>query len=127
MASELSSATSQLVGALFENPVGRTLTDAYQAFSDRRAKLGLSNPGTVENVSKEVQRDVFLTNLMHTGLRADVTKAMCMSPMFQVSHQFAMGERLQPFAFAALYGTNNVSIRRRGTRSMRTREGSDDG
>jgi mitochondrial import receptor subunit TOM40 len=108
MASELSSA---LCSTLFENPIGRSISSAYQAFSDRRAKLGLSNPGTVENVSREVQRDVFLTNLMHSGLRADITKAMSMSPMFQVSHQFAMGDRLQPFAFAALYGTNNVSIR----------------
>ena len=27
---------------------------------------------------------------------------------FQVSHQFAMGERLNPYAFAALYGSEKV-------------------
>lgn len=96
-------------GALFHNPITRRIANVYNSFSVRREKLGLSNPGTVESVAKEVQRDVFLTNYMHTGLRADLTKAFSMSPLFQVSHQFAMGERLQPYAFAALYGTNNVS------------------
>ncbi|KAI1853704.1 hypothetical protein JX265_003963 [Neoarthrinium moseri] len=110
MASELSSTSSSMFGALYQNPIARSLSDVYQSFSDRRAKLGLTNPGTVDNVSREVTREVFLTNYMHTGLRADLTKAFSISPLFQVSHQFAMGERLQPYAFAALYGTNNVFL-----------------
>lgn len=109
MAFELSPAPSSSFGALTNNPLARSLSSAYNAFSERRAKLGLSNPGSIENVAKEVQREVFLTNYMHTGLRADLTKAFSLSPLFQVSHQFAMGERMQPYAFAALYGTNNVS------------------
>ncbi|ETS80201.1 Mitochondrial import receptor subunit tom-40 [Pestalotiopsis fici W106-1] len=110
MAVELSSAPSSSFGALTENPIARSLSSAYNAFSDRRAKLGLSNPGSIEGVAKEVQREVFLTNYMHTGLRADLTKAFSLSPLFQVSHQFAMGERMQPYAFAALYGTNKVFL-----------------
>lgn len=108
--SELSPPSSSAFGALFQNPIARSMSEAYQAFSERRKKLGLSNPGTVETVAKEVQRDVFLTNYMHTGLRADVTKAFSISPLFQVSHQFAMGERLQPYAFAALFGTSKMFL-----------------
>lgn len=97
-------------GILLNNPIARGFRDVYQSFSDRREKLGLSNPGTVESIAKEVQREVFLTNYMHTGLRADLTKPFSMSPFFQVSHQFAMGERMQPYAFAAMFGTNKVSL-----------------
>jgi mitochondrial import receptor subunit TOM40 len=45
---------------------------------------------------------------MFSGLRADVTKAFSLQPLFQVSHQFAMGERLNPYTFAALYGTSKL-------------------
>ncbi len=92
-------------------PVLSSLSDVLKAFSDRREKLGLSNPGSVENVGKEVQRDVFLNNYMFTGLKADLTKAFSLSPLFQVSHQFAMGERLNPYTFAAMYGTSKVCLR----------------
>lgn len=93
---------------LTTNPLSNALCDALNSFSERRAKLGLSNPGTIENLNKEVTRDVFLTNYMFSGMRADVTKAFSMSPLFQVSHAFAMGDRLNPYTFAALYGTNKV-------------------
>lgn len=98
----------QIQNVLLNNPVAHTLSDAINSFSERRAKLGLSNPGTTENLTKEVQRDVLLSNYMFTGLRADLTKAFSMSPLFQVSHQFAMGDRLNPYTFAALYGTSKV-------------------
>lgn len=97
------------LGFLTSNPIANAVGDAYRSFSDRRAKLGLMNPGTVESISKEVQREVSLTNYMHTGLRADLTKAVSMSPLFQVSHQFAIGEHMKPYAFAALFGNNKVS------------------
>jgi len=93
---------------LRNNFIAVGLADAWRSFSDRRAKLGLSNPGSVENLAKEVQRDVLLNNFMFTGVRADLTKIFSINPLFQVSHQFAMGDRLNPYTFAALYGTNNV-------------------
>lgn len=93
---------------LITNPLAATVADALNSFSERRAKLGLSNPGTVENLAKEVQRDVLLQGYMFTGIKADLTKMFSVSPLFQVSHQFAMSERLSPYNFAALYGTNNV-------------------
>ncbi|KAI1352519.1 mitochondrial import receptor subunit TOM40 [Xylaria sp. FL0043] len=98
------------LGFLTANPLANAVSDAYRSFSERRAKLALTNPGTVEAISKEVQREVSLTNYMHTGLRADLTKAVSLSPLFQVSHQFAMGEHMKPYAFAALLGTNNVFL-----------------
>ncbi|KAH6611171.1 mitochondrial import receptor subunit tom40 [Trichoderma cornu-damae] len=93
---------------IFSNPVAATIGDALNYFSERRAKLGLSNPGTIETLFKEVQRDVFLSNYMFTGIRADLTKIFSMAPLFQVSHQFAMGERINPYTFAAMYGTGKV-------------------
>lgn len=103
---------------LFSNPIALTLGDALNSFSERRAKLGLANPGTIETLSKEVQREVFLNNHMFTGIRADLTKAFSMSPLFQVSHGFAMGEKLNPYTFAAMYGTSNVSCHAPATASF---------
>lgn len=104
----MSSTSSSPLAFLGNNPIAKSLSDVYGSFQERRAKLGLSNPGTVENLAKEVQRDVLLNNYMFTGLRADITKAFSMNPLFQVSHAFALGERSNPYTFAALYGTNKV-------------------
>lgn len=90
------------------SPLGR-LQDIYNAFHERREALGLSNPGTVENIAKEVQRDVFLNNLSFSGLRAELTKAFSAAPLFQVSHSLSMGSQLQPpYAYTALYGSPKV-------------------
>ncbi|CAL3966061.1 hypothetical protein PZA11_002836 [Diplocarpon coronariae] len=94
---------------MYNNPISVALADTYNAFSERRAALGLSNPGTVENIAREVQRDVFLNNHTFSGLRADITKAFSISPLFQVSHAFSMGSQgLPPYTFAALFGTNKI-------------------
>lgn len=95
---------------LYANSITAALLDNYRSFSDRRGALRLPNPGTVDNIAREVQRDVFLTNYTFTGLRADLTKAFSISPLFQVSHAFSMGSQgLPPYTFAALFGTNKVS------------------
>ena len=104
----MASTTDALTTFLQTNPVAVSIAESWQSLTDRRSKLGLSNPGTVESLAKEVQRDVLLTNHMFTGIKADLTKPFSVSPLFQVSHQFALGERLQPYTFAALYGTNQV-------------------
>ncbi|KAI1818173.1 mitochondrial import receptor subunit TOM40 [Poronia punctata] len=110
MESSLEVKPSSPLGFLTSNPIANAVSNAYQSFSDRRAKLGLTNPGDLDSISKEVQREVSLTNYMHSGLRADLTKAVSLSPLFQVSHQFAMGEHMKPYAFAALYGSNQVFL-----------------
>jgi mitochondrial import receptor subunit TOM40 len=94
---------------LTENVVARQLRDIYLAFSERREALGLPFPGTIENINKEVTRDVFLNNHTFSGLRADITKAFSVSPMFQVSHALSAGSQgLPPYTFAALYGSPKV-------------------
>jgi mitochondrial import receptor subunit TOM40 len=94
---------------LYNNSVAAALRDSYASFSERRETLGLSNPGAVENIAREVQRDVFLSNHTFTGLRADLTKAFSITPFFQVTHAFAMGSQgLPPYNFAALFGTNKI-------------------
>jgi mitochondrial import receptor subunit TOM40 len=98
------------LGFLYNNAVTAALADTYTSFSERRAALGLSNPGKVDNIAKEVQREVFLNNFMFSGLRADLTKGFSVNPYFNVSHAFASGSQaLAPYTFACLYGTDKVS------------------
>jgi hypothetical protein len=102
------------LGFLTDNAIISTLKDTYNVFSERRGALGLSNPGTVENIAREVQKDVLLSNFMFTGFRADVTKVFSMTPLFRISHAFAMGSQggAAPYSFAAMYGTPQVWSRR---------------
>lgn len=91
------------------NALMDSILDTYRAFQDRRSLLGLSNPGTVDNIAREVQRDVLLTNLMFSGLRAELNKSFSIAPLFQISHAFSAGSQvLSPYTFLALFGTNNV-------------------
>lgn len=97
------------LGFMYSNGVSRALGETYTSFSERRAALGLSNPGTVDNIAQEVQRSVFLNNYTFTGLRADLIKAFSISPLFQISHGFASGAQdLPPYTFSALFGTNKI-------------------
>jgi mitochondrial import receptor subunit TOM40 len=92
-----------------ENAVVQRIASTYIGFQERREALGLSNPGTIDGIAKEVQRDVFLNNHSFSGLRADITKAFSVAPMFQISHSLAMGSQsLNPYSFAALYGSPKV-------------------
>lgn len=96
-------------GTSSNNPLITTLRDTYVYFSERRDALGLSNPGTVENIDREVKKSVFLTNFTFSGLRADLTKPFSMTPLFQVAHAFSMGSQgLPPYNFTAMYGTDKV-------------------
>lgn len=90
--------------------ITRAFRDTYNSFSARREALGLSNPGTVENIAREVQKDVFLTNFMFTGLRGDINRPLSVSPLFQYSHALAMGAQgIPPYGFSAIYGTQGVN------------------
>lgn len=93
------------------HPVLSPLNSVYNAIAERRSALGLSNPGTVENLSKEVTRDVFLSNYFFSGLRADLSKPFSMNPAFQISHSFSIGSPVMPaYGFAAFYATDNVLL-----------------
>ena len=94
---------------LESNAVVTALRDTYSRFTEKRDALGLSYPGTVENIAREVQKDVFLTNAMFTGLRADFTKPLGIKPLFQYAHAFSMGSQgIPPYNFSALFGTDKV-------------------
>lgn len=113
MYDESLSSSSSSLGFLTDNALVSAARNTYRSFSDRRESLGLRNPGTVENIAREVQKDVLLNNYTFTGLRADLTKAFSVTPLFQISHAFSMGSQaLPPYTFAALYGTNRVSFQR---------------
>lgn len=109
---------SSPLGFLYDNAVMASLQDTYASFSRRRDELGLTNPGNVENIAKEVQKDVLLTNGMFTGFRADLTKVFNLSPIFRVSHALSMGSQgnMPPYAFSTMYGSPSVS----GTGSKKT-------
>ena len=109
--SPLTPPSSVTLPPLRTNTFVNTIMDTYRSFHDRRAALGLSNPGPVDEIAKEVQRGVFLNNLTFSGLRAELNKSFSIYPLFQISHAFATGSQmLSPYTFLALYGTNNVSF-----------------
>jgi len=93
------------------NALAATLSSYLNAFAEKRESLGLSNPGTVENVAKEVQRDVLTNNHMFTGLRADVSKTFSAAPMFNVAHSFSQGSpTMPPYSFITSYGTPRMYL-----------------
>lgn len=95
---------------LTENAIASVINETYNNLSERRKLMGLTNPGTVENISLEVQGDVLLNNYMFSGLRCDLQKFFSISPMFRMQHGFAMGSNvLPPWQLLAMYGNSRVS------------------
>jgi len=105
----MASTLESMKSFFFTNPVVVAFADAMNSFSERRAKLGLPNPGTVENLAREVQNNTLIQpGYMFSGVKGEITKIFSTSPYFQVSHQFSMEERNSPYTFSTLYGTNKV-------------------
>lgn len=93
-------------GLWSSNPVFSYINDVYTIISEHRNSLGLINPGTIENLNKEVSRDVFVNQMFFTGLRADLNKMFSMN--FQTSHTLSIGSQaLPPYAFSAVYVNEN--------------------
>ena len=91
--------------------VPQPFRDWHQSLNDWRDRLGLQNPGTSEGLHKEVQRDVFLTNYMFSGMKADLGRSFSANPLFQVQHSFTAGSsQAAPWSFLSLYATDNVSF-----------------
>jgi Eukaryotic porin. len=105
-------------------------SNAYDRFAQWRANLGLPNPGTVENLQKEVKSAhtksvevayvltwfkflaTHLSNYVFDGGRADLTKSLSMNPLFQVTHSFALGSQtLAPsYNFGAIFANQQVNL-----------------
>jgi mitochondrial import receptor subunit TOM40 len=108
---EKSSEPQSYWDAAASNPVLGKAFDVMFALQRKREELGLTNPGQIDNISKEVERDVFLNAHAVTGLRAEISKTLGYgAPLFQVSHQFATGSQSQPpYTLSAMYGSSKVS------------------
>ncbi|EXJ79643.1 mitochondrial import receptor subunit TOM40 [Capronia epimyces CBS 606.96] len=101
--------SSSPLALLTDNAISAALSDTYSTLQERRKLLGLENPGTVDNIAREVQKDVLLSNFMFSGLRCDLQKVFSISPLFRLQHGLAMGSQaLPPWQLMALYGTSNV-------------------
>jgi hypothetical protein len=111
-------------------PVFSPFVNAYSRLSSWRAALGLPNPGTVENLQKEVKSEFFavcksvrgvsqgdtathLTNFIFDGARADLMKGLSMDPAFQVTHSFQLASQSAPptYSFGALFANAKVGYR----------------
>ncbi|KAG5342756.1 hypothetical protein C0989_008706 [Termitomyces sp. Mn162] len=92
------------------NPIS-PFTDVFDRFNQWRTDLGLPHPGTVENLQKEVKA-THLTNYMFDGARADLTKSLSTSPLFQVTHSFALGSQTIPssYNFGAVFANEHVFL-----------------
>ena len=66
---------------LADNVIAATISDSYAAFSERRKALKLTNPGTVDNIAREIQKDVLCTNFMFQGLRGAFQKVFSLAPL----------------------------------------------
>ncbi|PCH38164.1 hypothetical protein WOLCODRAFT_136074 [Wolfiporia cocos MD-104 SS10] len=88
---------------------GSPLVNLYNRFASWRTSLGLPNPGSVENLQKEVKA-THLTNYMFDGFRADLSKALSVNPMFSVTHSFALGSQTAApsYNFGAMFANNSV-------------------
>lgn len=104
---------------LTDNVITATISEAYSSLQSKRKALGLENPGTVENINREVQREVLLSNYMFSGLRCDLQKLFSISPMFRMQHGFAIGSpALPPWQMIAVYGTSKVRGDNVGTKML---------
>jgi mitochondrial import receptor subunit TOM40 len=83
----------------------------YNRLSAWKAKFGLPNPGTVEDLQKEV-KSTHLTNFAFDGARADLSKTLSMNPAFQVTHSFALGSQTQEpsYNFAAVFANPSIYL-----------------
>jgi len=93
------------------NLVPQSFRNYIEKFSDWRDRLGLTNPGTVEGIHKEVSTGVFLNNYAFSGMKAEVGRALSANPLFQVQHAFSAGSsQAPPWSFLSIYSTDDVHL-----------------
>jgi len=102
------------------------LTNAWNRYSEWRTSFDLPNPGSTENLQKEIKGEfsvqkydailiscraaTLATNFLFEGGRADLTKNLSANPAFQVTHSFALGSQANPssYNFAAIFANEDV-------------------
>ncbi|KAF8599035.1 hypothetical protein BDV93DRAFT_560690 [Ceratobasidium sp. AG-I] len=82
--------------------------NSYGRFASWRSGLGLTNPGTTENMQREVKM-THATNHLFDGARADLSKALSFNPAFQVTHSFNLASYTQPatYNFGAVFANGD--------------------
>ncbi|CCO31036.1 Mitochondrial import receptor subunit TOM40 AltName: Full=Mitochondrial import site protein ISP42 [Rhizoctonia solani AG-1 IB] len=83
--------------------------NTYSRFASWKADLGLTSPGTVENLQKEVKM-THTTNHIFDGARADLSKALSFNPAFQVTHSFNLASYNNPptYNFGAVFANGDL-------------------
>lgn len=104
-------ATSGYLSALYAltHPIAHPLVNTYTRFEAWKDSFGLYQPGTAENLTKEIKQ-THLTNFLFDGARADLTKGLSLNPAFQVTHSFSLASATAPpmYNFGAIYADNKV-------------------
>ncbi|CCM02073.1 uncharacterized protein FIBRA_04150 [Fibroporia radiculosa] len=97
--------------SLLPPPSGSPLANLYNRLASWRRSLELPNPGTAENLQKEV-KTTLLTNFFFDGARADLSKSLSVNPIFQVTHSFALGSQTTPpsYNFGAVFASNSIFL-----------------
>ncbi|MCO5565916.1 hypothetical protein L7F22_019591 [Adiantum nelumboides] len=97
----------------FLDPILGPVGKAFDSLSERRRALGLPSPGTTDTLQREV-KSTLLTNFFFDGAKADLTKALSINPIFQVTHGFSLGGTDKngtvpsSYNFNCVYGSDNV-------------------
>lgn len=106
-----SDVASGYLAALYSlvHPVAHPLVNTYTRFEAWKDSFGLYQPGTAENLTKEIKQ-THLTNFLFDGARADLTKGLSLNPAFQVTHSFSLASATAPpmYNFGAIYADNKV-------------------
>jgi len=80
----MASSSDSPLAFLRNNPVYSGLSDAFNSFQERRAKLGLSNPGTVETIARGASLPPCLSRLVQIAPGACFVMAFCWCLVHQV-------------------------------------------
>ncbi|ODN83292.1 hypothetical protein L202_01462 [Cryptococcus amylolentus CBS 6039] len=80
------------------HPVAGPVFNTYASFHGWKESMGLVQPGTVENLTRDVS-SVHLANWMFDGARADIAKVISGNPAFQLTHSFSLGSSSRPAAY----------------------------
>jgi mitochondrial import receptor subunit TOM40 len=109
-----SDVTNGYLSALYNltHPIAHPIANTYTRFEAWKDSFGLYQPGTAENLTKEIKQ-THLTNFLFDGARADLTKGLSLNPAFQVTHSFSLASATAPpmYNFGAIYADNKVRSR----------------
>lgn len=93
-----------------ENALSKFVSSVQHSVQQHRLSLDLVNPGVMENINKEVSRDVFLDLYAFQGLRADITKTFSMAPVFQIAHGFTIGAKTPSYTFTSILANDQALL-----------------